>query len=378
MTDLSWINTMNDQQRNEFRARIDSSNMSQADKDWYNSVLNDAAQRQAAAVDLSWLNNLTEFERNTLAQRIADDQRRASTTPEPTQEQRDAMATMRSQLDIYGLGSLAQPLWDFIVKEGQPNDATLWQWIEARPEFHQRFPAFKALQDKKRAITPAQYLQLEQYYAQVMRGSGMPTQYFDNPTDFTQLIANEVSPAEFQERIEKGYRRVSQANPEVRRAFSNYFGAEGDAALAAMFIDIDKSAPALSRMADVADISGAMMQQNVNIDLNYATRLAEAGVSAQQASEAARRLVSTRALLEAGVMETDIKALYNEPQSISATGDSMSATEQLGIEVFGGLNAQAQKDIGLRLNQRKATTQGERTQIVTTKSGQTSLGTPNV
>lgn len=334
-------------------------------------------------VDLSWMNTMTEFERNTLVQRTQTSEqekfRRAEQiaagnrgTVTGTVEQRNALERMKADLGKYGLGSLAQPLWDFIVAEGKPSDSQMWQWLESRPEFAQRFPAYKTLQDKKRAITPTEYIQLEQYYAQTMRHAGLPLSFFDDATDFTKLIENEVSPKEFQERIESGYRRVAQTNPQVRQAFKRYFGIDGDSALAAFFIDAERSAPALARMVQTAEIAGAMAQQQVNINLDYATRLAEFGVDSQKASEAARRLTSSQALYQAGVNEADLLSIYKS-RGETAVPENMT-NELVALEAFTGTSGAAETALSQSISQRRAAGTGERSGGVVTRTGRTSLG----
>lgn len=389
--DFSWVNSMTDIDRQRFLARVEASDMGAAEKQWYRDAVETVRQQQMATVDLSWINSMSEFDRNSLMQRLQADQARQQATGSTPAQQANAFDTLKKNLESFGLGALADRAWQFMVAAGQPSADTVWNWIYDQKEFHDRFPAFKALQEKNRAITPDEYIQLEKYYAQVMRASGVPPTFFDNPSDFTQLIANEVSPQEFQQRVENGYRRVSQMNPEVRKSFSRYFGVDGDAALAAFFIDPAKAAPALVRMVQAAEISGAIAQQDVNINLDYASRLVSAGVTAEQASEAARRLVSQRGLVQAGVNETQLRSVTdmagrNAPMELDEssmgypTSIPKSSTagivgeEAAALGAFAGVDAATEAALEQRRRQRVAQGQGERTQTVVSRTGRTSLG----
>jgi hypothetical protein len=366
------------------------------------------AQKNAGApVDLSWINNMSEFERATMVQRVQNAQRTAPAPAAPvaTDAQKDAMGQMRTWLSQFGLTSLAEPLWKYVLDTGLSNEDEAWLWIQEQPAFQKRFPAFKALQEQNRAISAAQYIELERNYVEVMRASNLPKQFFDNPDDFTDLIKNNVSANEFQDRIQKGYQRVAQAAPEVRTAFKQYFGVDGDAALAAFFIDPERSAPALMKAAAAAEIGAAALQSNTNIDLNYATKLSNMGISYTDALDGLRRMEQQRSLFVGGINETAIQTAT--PASSSLTGDlvskrprelntavvrpggpaannqltvsddstSMSKETQLGADFVFGTDTRVQRELRLRLAKRKAQSSGVSQQVSTNREGQTALGT---
>src|SRR5690606_26025042 len=87
------------------------------------------------------------------------------------------------------------------------------------------------------------------------------------------------------ERVQNGYQQVAYAAPEVREVFADYFGARGDNALAAFFIDPDRAAPVLRNMVTEAQIGGAGRQQGLMIDLATAARLRGTGVTEDEARQ---------------------------------------------------------------------------------------------
>ena len=366
-----------------------------------------AQENAGAPVDLSWINNMSEFERQTLIQRVQNAQRTAPTPAAPvaSDAQKDAMAQMRTWLSQYDLGDLAEPLWQYILDTGLSSEDEAWLWVQNQPIFERRFPAFKALQEQKRAITAAQYVELERNYVEVMRASNLPKQFFDSPDDFTDLIKNNVSASEFQDRIQKGYRRVAQAAPEVRTAFKQYFGIDGDAALAAFFIDPERSAPALMRAAAAAEIGAAALQSNTDIDLNYATKLSNMGVSYTEALGGLKRMEEQRSLFAGGINESAIQAAASgsssltgdlvssgprelrtavlrpgestpsNTQGVSDDSSTMNQETQQGLDYVFGTDVGVQRELQMRLAKRKAGASGTSQQVVTDRQGRTAIGT---
>ena len=343
-------------------------------------------------VDLSWLANMSETERNaflsSVQQQSARDAARQTPGRSGSTEQNDAFGELESYLYQFGLQArndrsedrLSVRLWNYIVDNGIENQDALWLWIQKQNEFKVRFPAFDDLQAQDRAVTPAQYIALENGYREVMRASGVPTSFFDQPDDFTKLIRNGVSVNEFQQRVTNGFQRVAKADPLVRDAFKKYFGVEGDAALAAFFIDPLRSAPMLERAVQVSEINAAAQASNMNIDLRYASRLAGMGVTYQDALRGMAQIERMSALFEQGLNETQVNVINPAGSDIfpgaarSAANDPMTQEERLGVATVFGTDSEAAKEIQLRLEKRKAAARGERTQVVTDKTGRTSLG----
>lgn len=358
------------------------------------------------AADLSWMNvrgadGLTFIERINLNKSPSP----VSTPPKTlTLDANNAYNQLKRYLTDFKLDSLVEPLWNYMIDTGVQSDDQLWLWIQDRPEFHTRFPAFKKLQEEGRAISPVAYIELEKNYAQIMRASNIPNQFFDNADDFTDLIIGNVSPAEFQSRIEKGYKRVAEAGSLVRDAFKSYFGVEGDAALAAFFIDPDRSAPALERAVQSAEIQAAALSANSSVNLSYASKLADMGVTYDQAMQGFQRLNAMKSLFSSSVGEAAVDSSTVNPSTLTSDlivqGDNelrtavvregetpstrvnisddlstMNQESQLGTDFVFGTNAQTQRELQLRLEQRKAESSGSTQQSVINKRGRTSLGT---
>ena len=173
----------------------------------------------------------------------------------PTPEQLSARGYLNGLLDFYGLGSLSGWAWDQILA-GNPAEMVI-QELRERPEYKQRFPAMEARRNAGLSpITEAEYIQLESSYRSVMLRGQLPSGFYDSKDDFTDLISKDISPELISERIQEGYLKVAFTAPEVRNAFSRYYGVAGDAALAAMFIDPDAAHQVLLDQASAAVAGG--------------------------------------------------------------------------------------------------------------------------
>ena len=358
------------------------------------------------SADLSWMNvrgadGLTFLEK--FNQGKLPGQSNAAPINLGTAEQNNAYNEVKRYLTDFKLDSLIEPLWKYVIDTGVNNDDQLWLWIQDRPEFHTRFPAFKKLQEQGRAISPAAYIEAEKAYERVMRAANIPKEFFDKADDFTDLIVADVSPAEFQSRVEQGYKRVAQSGDLIRNAFKSYFGVEGDAALAAFFIDPERSAPALERAVKSAEIQAAALATESSVNLSYASKLADMGVSYEQAMQGFQRLNTMRSLFAGGIGETSIQS--SSPESSSLTGDlvsnrpagltpavvgpdgsipggvgvsddtsAMDQQAQQGVDFLFGTDVGVQRELQMRLAKRKAQASGTSQQVVANREGRTAIG----
>jgi hypothetical protein len=102
------------------------------------------------------------------------------------------------------------------------SDAETRLEIRKLPAYNRRFGAIKRRIDRGlTAISEAEYLALEDQYANTMRRFGLPESYYTkqtnrtNPT-FESLIEFDVSPVELEDRLALGQKRVMEAAPQVR------------------------------------------------------------------------------------------------------------------------------------------------------------------
>lgn len=252
----------------------------------------------------------------------------------------DAHAQITDYLGQYGLGDLGDFAWKEFVS-GVPL-TQIFLDIRKTDTFKTRFPAMDARGKAGHAISPAQYVNLEQQFTTILRSAGLPKGFYDSPADFTNWIAGEVSPTEIADRVNQGLLKVSMAPPEVRAAFGKYFGANGDQALASFFLDPERATPQLVQMADAAIVGGTGKRFGFDINLPDATRLAQLGVTAASAQQGFQRI-------------SDIAPVFSETVS---EGQDLTASHE-GMGAAFGLDATSQRAIDQRLQERKAAFTGD-------------------
>lgn len=253
-----------------------------------------------------------------------------------------SVASATTILHQYGLDDLI-PIVDGWIRGGMTWDeaqvALMDRGTDAGKIYDARFPAIRLRQEKGLPpITPAQYVQYESTATEYMHAAGLPSGFYDNHDDFTNLLANDVSLNELNARVTQGFAAVVSAPPQVRQAFQNFFGAQGDGALAAYFLDPDKALPVLAKQVDISKIAGAGIQAGFNLDQSRATQITDTGVSDAQARNAFDNIHQLDPLFQNTISET--KSLTAENQGVDAA--------------FSLDQGQAKQDIARRLDERKA------------------------
>lgn len=265
------------------------------------------------------------------------------TTPTGTgvsDDQQNARDIINDQLHQYGLDSLSDWAWQEILAGNSA--AKVMQDLRQRPEYKARFPAM----DSRRAlglppISEQQYIESEGTFRDIMRSNGMPPGFWDQPSDYTALIANDISPTELQQRVQDGWAKVTNAPPEVRQVFKDWFGPDGDTALAAYFIDPSKAESVLMKAVETARMGGYANLFGMNVTQTRANQIFDFGKTADQAIQAYGAL-------------GNLSPVFDE--TVSETADLTK--EQQGLNAELGLDATSQAAINQRLRQRSNATAG--------------------
>ena len=196
--------------------------------------------------------------------------------------ERDAFAAIQALFKSYGLDSLAPKIYDF-VKNGYSAD-TISILLQDTKEYKERFAGNEArVKAGLPVLTAGEYLATEASYRQIMQSAGLPSGYYDQPSDFNSWIGNNVSPSEVQQRVDLATQATVLANPNYKKAL-NAMGIS-DSELTAYFLDQKKALPYIQKAAATAAIGAQALAQNLAFDQAYATDLATQGVTADQAAQ---------------------------------------------------------------------------------------------
>lgn len=280
-------------------------------------------------------------------------QRGLTITPYPTipfggsngSSNRDALARLKMLFQQYGLAdTLGDWAWEQLQNGAGESEVTLS--LYDRPEFKRRFPAIEARVKKGLApLSPAEYVEYERRYRQMMQASGLPPSFYDQPEDVQGFLEDDVSLNELQARIQGGYDAVKGAPKEVREAFASFFGADSDAALASFVLDRSRALPALEKAIATAQAGGLGWRYGFSVDRGMADKIADYGRSASQVEQGFNTLQSLNPLFDETISETsDFK--WDKEGADAVFGASQGAQRQLEGRVAQRSNAVGRSGAG--------------------------------
>lgn len=277
----------------------------------------------------------------------------AASAAEAARRSRDVFATIKQTLAQYGIegGEIDALLTELIQNDA--GEAEVMLKLRETQAWKTRFAGNELRRQRgMNVLDPRTYLAWEQQARQLMREANMPAGFMDENSDFAEMIGKDVSIQELGRRISNGYVKVSQAPIEIRQAFTDYFGANGDSALAALFLNYEKGADVLEKHVAAAEFGGTARRFGFRDDQVVATRAADLGITRQQAEQGMGQLI-------------DINHLFGE--TVSESDDLVAEREGFG-SVFGFTPGDAEK-IRRRREQRVGSMSGSTSGAMITREG---------
>lgn len=214
------------------------------------------------------------------ADRIAEEKRRQG---------QSAYDILLSEFTRYGLQALIEPLKGLITSGASSAEFSLA--LQNTDAYKKRFAANQERINKGlAALSPAEYIALEDQYQNVMRNYGLPASYYTKDSmgtqqGFEKFLAADVSAAELEDRIMTAQNRVINANPEVKQALRQFYPDITDGDILAYSLDPNKALTDIKNKVTAAEIGGAALSQGLQTSLAGASALAGYGVTAQQAKQ---------------------------------------------------------------------------------------------
>jgi len=157
--------------------------------------------------------------------------------------------------------------------------------------YKQRFSANEArINAGLSALSPAEYLQLEDSYQRTMRQYGLPASFYlktgqGSQAELDKLISADVSPVELEERIQLAVDRVNNASPEVIQTLEEFYPGVNKANLVAYVLDPQKALPLIQRQVRAAEIGAGARQAGLRTGASRAEELAQLGITGEQARQ---------------------------------------------------------------------------------------------
>lgn len=135
--------------------------------------------------------------------------------------EQSAIDIVNTFLNQLGLSSLSGWAWQQITQGASA--AQVEVQLYQQPAFQQRFPGIFAMQKAGLAPpSPGEYLNVENAYKQQQVAAGYTPS--NNPNDYVNLFTNQVSPTEFQQRLQVLTTINKVYGPLIRQQFEQYAG----------------------------------------------------------------------------------------------------------------------------------------------------------
>jgi hypothetical protein len=227
--------------------------------------------------------------------------------------QQSAFDLARGLASQFGLGEgIANRLIDMVSNQGYTPEAVNLA-IQETPEFKERFKGLELykknfaadIETGRKAMppTPQQYIGFEQYYQEVLNRYGLGD--LATRDTFAQFIGGDVSPMEVQERVEKVYDKVINADDLLKEQLRTYFPNLGTSDFAKALLtgsSPEDMATQLQRKVSRAEISSEMARAGLGVRQPLAEELQTLGVTREEArkgfSKVAGALAPTQKLAQ--------------------------------------------------------------------------------
>ena len=242
-------------------------------------------------------------------------------------ERTDWIEQLRLLFANYGLESLAPKIQEYVQAGFSPDTVTLK--LQDTPEYQQRFSGNAA---RKKAglpvLSPAEYLATESAYKQIMRTTGLPSGFYDNPDDFSNFIGSDVSPSELKSRVDAASLSLEGADPFYKDSLESMYGlTSGD--MIAYVLDPQRSLPFINRRVQAVQFGAEARRQGLNVGTQMAETYAGMGVTQAQARTGFEQIAA-------------ITPVAEKLSQITA-GAQPFGMEQTAAAVFGGEQSAEQK-----------------------------------
>lgn len=198
-------------------------------------------------------------------------------------DQRNASEYLTRLFDSYGLGSLAPKILEY-VQQGYDTD-TIALMLQDTAEYKERFKANDMrLKAGMAVLSPAEYLNLERQYRQLLSTAGMPAGFYDSTDDFTNWLAGDVSPAEIQDRVQMASTAMNSSDPYYLQTLRSYGLGDGD--IVAYMLDTKKALPLIQKTVRASQVGAEAARNSLGISQARAEYFSDLGVGGEQARSA--------------------------------------------------------------------------------------------
>ena len=260
---------------------------------------------------------------NSLSAKSAADA--AALAAQAQTERVSAFNILKTEFDKYGLGSLVDGIKGLLT-DGTPA-AEFALKLRETPQYQARFSAnADRIKSGLAALSPAEYVAMEDQYQNLMRNYGLPSAYYAQTVDpvtgikkqtgFDKLLANDVSAVELEDRISTAQQRVLNSNPEVLQALRQFYPDLNNADILAYALDPQNALSNIKRKVSAAEIGGAALAQGLQLQGGTAESLAGMGITKAQAQQG---YTDVAGMVPRG---SALASIYGEPAYTQSTAEA--------------------------------------------------------
>jgi hypothetical protein len=208
----------------------------------------------------------------------------------PKTQNKSAFDLITLELKNLGLESLITPLTK-IFSDGIEDSDSIRLALSQTTAYQDRFKANEErIKAGLRALSPAEYIRLEDQYQEVMRNYGLPASYYakdatGKQVGFEKFISGDVSAVELEDRIATAQNRVLKANPEVATALKQFYPDITNGDILAYTLNPAQGLEEIKRKVTAAEIGGAALQAGLTTGMTRAEELRSAGIDKAAATQ---------------------------------------------------------------------------------------------
>jgi hypothetical protein len=244
------------------------------------------------------------------------------------QQQTNWINAGKDLLTQYDLSALGTKYIDFITTKGMDQSTAMLE-LQTTDEWKTRFSANETrLKQGLPVLSPADYLNTEASYKDVMIRAGLPNSVVNDTSYLGSLIAKDVSPVEVQQRVDAARAAITTEDPYVKQQLQQQFGlTTGDMVL--HLLDPNAASSIIAQKVQAAQIGGEAERYGAGVTTQYAQQLAAAGVTEAQAAAGFRSIADQQRGMQA------LAGRYGGITSYGVTGAAGAIGGALQTATFG-------------------------------------------
>ena len=236
-------------------------------------------------------------------------------------EMQDAYKRLFDEFNALGLGALVEDSKDLLMKA--TSVGAIPEALRNTKAYMTRFSANDArIKAGLKALSPADYLELEDKYQEVMRRYGLPENYYTpglygKQEGFDKLISSNIASTELENRISTAQDRVIKGAPQIAQALKEFYPEITNGDILAYALDPANAIKNIQRKVTNAEIGAAALQQKgLTTSLARAEELQRYGVDKAAAT-------AGYSMIGGGLQRgSELASIYQQDPYTQATAES--------------------------------------------------------